>query len=313
MARRATLPLGLLAVICSHVYAAPGGPQSPHTPKRCSVMAASEENASHGKVISVAEVDAPHRKVIIERIQFDGPIHLADTDIAQIIAEANQHDLNADGSGWLEELTEVGLRGTWQDRGYFHVVVTAEAHSLGGDSNAERFLVTAHVNEGLQYHLGDLRFVSDTVALGDTPVPEAELRGVFPLHGGELFSVSMLREGLQILTKLFGSYGFVDFVAVPDITLDDSLQRISLVIRLQQSRQFRVGRVEILGLDPVLEARLRLIVKSGEIYNSEAIYDFYQKNGSVIPFDLSFENSAEILRNVKAGIVDLTFDFRACP
>jgi hypothetical protein len=69
MARRATLPVGLLAVICSLIYAAPSGAQSPPTPKRCSVAA-------------VAEDDAPHRKVVIESIQFDGAIHLADTDIA---------------------------------------------------------------------------------------------------------------------------------------------------------------------------------------------------------------------------------------
>jgi len=173
--------------------------------------------------------------------------------------------------------------------------------------------VTAHINEGLQYHIGDLRFVGSTEILGDTAIPEAELRSVFPLHGGELFSISLIRDGLQKLTKLFSTHGYIDFVAVPKIELDDNLQRISLVIQLQQSRQFRVGRVETLGVDPSLEAPLRQIVKPGEIYNPDAVYDFYQKYGSVIPSDLLVENSLEAQRNVKAGIVDLTFDFRTCP
>jgi hypothetical protein len=43
------------------------------------------------------------------------------------------------------------LRGAWQNLGYFRVKVSAEARSLGSDSNEERFLVTAHVDEGLQY------------------------------------------------------------------------------------------------------------------------------------------------------------------
>lgn len=106
MARRATLPVGLLAVICSLIYAAPGGAQSPPAPKRCLVASVADDNAPHGKGISAAEVDAPHGKVIVESIQFDDPIHLADTDIAQIIAETNQHDLDADGSSWVEELSK---------------------------------------------------------------------------------------------------------------------------------------------------------------------------------------------------------------
>ena len=70
MGRRATLPVGLLAVICSLIYSVPGGAQSPPASKRCSVAADADDNAPHGKRISAAEVDAPHRKVIIERIQF---------------------------------------------------------------------------------------------------------------------------------------------------------------------------------------------------------------------------------------------------
>ena len=294
MARRAILPLGLLAVICGLVCSVPCGAQFPQVPKRCSVP-------------PVAENDAPHRKVIIESIQFDGPIHLADDDIAQIIAEANQHDLDADRSGWVEELTQIGLRGAWQDRGYFHVKVAAETRSLGGDSSTERFLVTAHVNEGPQYHLGDLRFV------GDTGIPEAELRDTFPLRGGEIFNIDLIRSGLQALTKLYSSRGYVDFVAVPVEEVDDSLQRISLVIRLDQQKQFRVGNVEIFGLDPGLEARLKSIARPGEIYNREAIYDFYQKNESLMPSGLSFDDGAQARRDVKTGIVDLMFDFRLYP
>jgi outer membrane protein insertion porin family len=264
----------------------------------------SEDKASFRKVL--VEDDTPHRKVVIERIQFDGPIHLSEADVAQIIAETNRGELNADGSGWVEDLTEIGLRGAWQDRGYFHMKVTAEAHSLGGDSAEERFLVTAHVEEGLQYHLGDLRFV------GAPGIPEAELREVFPLHGGELFSVSLVREGLSVLTKLYSSRGYIDFVAVPDTEVDDNLQRISLEMRLEEQKQFRVGDFEILGLAPTLEAQLRSLIRPGEIYDGGIVYDFYKENKWGMPSDL-WPEDLETHRDVKAGIVDLLFDFRSCP
>jgi outer membrane protein assembly factor BamA len=262
----------------------------------------SEHKPSYRK--AVVQDDTPDRKVVVESIHFDGPIQLSENDVAQIIAKANQRILDAGSSGWLEELREIGMRGAWQDRGYFKVMVAAEAHSLGSDSVEERFLVTAHVDEGVQYHLGDLRFVGGTI-------PEPELQEVFPMHGGELFDVSLVRKGIQALTKLYGSRGYIDFTAVPDTDVDNDLQRISLVMHLDEQKQYRVGNLDILGLAPGLEARLRSIMRPGDVFNPEALHDFYMETPSV---DLSDPSSSplEMHRDVKAGIVNLEFDFRPC-
>jgi outer membrane protein assembly factor BamA len=240
-------------------------------------------------------------------MNFDGPIHLPPADVAQIITEANQNKLNADDSNWIEEFADIGLRGAWMNHGFYNVKVSAEARSLGGNSSNERFLVTVHLNEGLQYRLGDIRFV------GDTRISEAELRPVVPIRSGELFDVSLVRAAIQALSKLYSSRGYIDFTAVPDAEIDDNLQRISLAFQLDPQKQFRVGKVEIVALDPRLEARLRGLVRPGEIYNSEAVADFFKENKSVLPSGLSLTDDIHVLRNVKAGIVDLTFDFRTCP
>lgn len=316
MACRATLPFGLLPVIYSLLFSTSSGAQVLQVPKRCTpppvtdkVLLRARSDQSTRDATSPSpppEDDGPHRNVIIESIQFDGPIHLSDSDIARIISDANRGEWNANGSGWVDDLVQIGLRGAWQDRGYFKVKVNAEAHSLGGDSSVERFLVTAHVQEGLQYHLGDLRFVDGT------GIPEAELRTVFPLHGGEIFNVSLIRAGIEALTKLYGSRGYIDFTAVPRTEVDDNLQRISLVMRLDEQKQFRIGKFEILGLTPNLEGRLSSIIRPGEIFDDQVVYDFFRTNKLALPSGVSFEDM-EALRNVKAGIVDLMFDFRPCP
>ena len=118
---------------------------------------------------------------------------------------------------WVAAFTNVALRGAWQDRGYFRVEFTSEARSLGGNSSEERFQIDAHVSEGLQYHLGDIRFVDGTA------IPDAELQRVIPLRGGELFNVGLVRKGIEALTKLYGSHGYIDFTAVPDTEIDDNL------------------------------------------------------------------------------------------
>lgn len=157
MSRRAALLLGLLAVIYGLLFSAPGYSQDAPIAKRCSpplkLLQLSAPTAS-------SQTERASPKVLIERIEFDGPIHLLDSAVAQIIADFNKGHFTANKS-WLDQFVEIGLRGAWQNQGYFRVKATAQAHSLGGDSNEERFLVTAHVDEGLRYHLGELRFVSE--------------------------------------------------------------------------------------------------------------------------------------------------------
>jgi len=294
MARRAILALGLLAVICGLVCSAPCAAQFPQEPNHCSVP-------------TVAEDDAPHRKVIIESIHFDGPIHLADSDVAQIIAEANKGEWNANRAGWIEELAEIGLRGTWQDQGYFGVKVTAEAQSLGGDSSEERFLVKAHTDEGPQYHLGDLRFAN--ARPGDiTAFSESELRNAFPLREGDLFNVGLIRKGIEELTKLYSSQGYIDFTTTPETEVDDQLQRISLVMRLDQQKQFRIRTTDVVGLAPGPEALLKSKLKAGEVFNPKVVDEFYEENKTLLPQGTS-PTDLQVRRNARDGTVDLFFNF----
>jgi hypothetical protein len=134
MFRPAHFSFALMAVICSLPFSAPICAQSPQVPNRCTPPTVDEASPSPGGT------DSYRRKVIIHRISFDGPIHLEDSTLAQIIAKANQNEwLTTDNPLWVDELAEDGLTLAWQDQGYFRVKVTAQPHSLGGDANEERF------------------------------------------------------------------------------------------------------------------------------------------------------------------------------
>ena len=309
MARRVVLTIGLLAVTNGLLICAPSRAQFPAVSQGCSsprVTNGKLQINADGKVQSLVGKGDAHRKVIVDRIEFDRPIHLPDSDLDQVIKTANESKWDADSPGWVNELTEIGLRSAWQDQGYFKVLLAAHAQSIGGDSDYERFLVAVHVeNEGPQFHLGDIRFT------GGTAIPEAELRQVIPMREGELFSVEKVRAGIEALTKLYNSHGYIDFTVVPDTEVDEDLQRISLEMRLDEQKQFRVGSIEIRGLDPNLEVRLRSIIVPGEIINYQSIAAFFKANQSVLP-PRALDN-LQILRNVRTGIADLTLDPRSCP
>jgi outer membrane protein assembly factor BamA len=296
MARLIAPLFRLLAVVgcltCSVLCRA----QFPSVPERCSMRA-------HPRKIILT-----WRRVIIKSIDFDGPIHLSQSDVARIIKETNQKVLNADDPDWIKDFTKIGLRDAWETHGYFTVNATAKARSMGGNSNEERFLVTAHVEEGLQYHLRDIRF------RGDSTVPETELRAAIPIRDGEIFSVPLIRNGIEALTKMYGSHGYIDFTAVPDTEIDnDRPAWISLVFVLDQQRQYRVGKVEVMASNQKLEARLRGVLSPGAIYNSEAVEDFFRQNEPEFPFGMVRSDEMQLTRNFETGIVDLTFDIRTCP
>jgi outer membrane protein assembly factor BamA len=299
--------MGLLAVTTGLLISAPTWSQSPADSKSCISAALANEkshtnSAERGQASD--EKGEAHRKVIVDRIEFDRPVNLSSSDIEQTITRAHDSKWNADSPDWVDEMSEIELRSAWQDQGYFKAAVDVHARSIGGDSNIERFVVAVHVlNEGHQYHLGNLKFVEIST------IPEAELREVFPLHEGELFSVERIRVGIRALTNLYASHGYLDFTAVPETEIDENLQRISLVMHLDEQRQFRVGTVDIQGLDPVLEAKLRSLLVPGEVFNGPSIDTYFKENRPLIPRGM---DNFEIRRNVRTGIVDLMFDPRLC-
>jgi hypothetical protein len=296
MPQKAALPLGLLAVICSLLLAAPSDAQFSQIPRGCPAPTS---------MLNLRNPSDP--EVTLERVDFDGQIHLPDSAIAQAVAKVNDEHWDANNPGWVNWFTENGLWTAWQEHGYYKSKVTAEAHSLSRDASKEKFLVTAHVDEGLQYHLGDLQFVNDRPN-EVTPFSDSQLRTAFPLHEGEVFNVLLVRRGIERLTKLYASQGYVDFTVTAATHIDDELQRISLVLDLDRQKQFRVGCLDISGLNPSVEARLRGVIALGEIYNPDVMNSFLKEN-QLHPPDASFE----IQRNQGAGTVDLIFDFRPCP
>jgi len=304
------LTLGLLVVLCGLVGPAPSWAQLSSAPQSCSSSPGTNENSltnADGKVQNSDGTGEAHRKVIVDRIEFDRPVRLSNSDVEQIIKTANEWeaDADADPSPWVDELAEIGLRSAWQDKGYFKIVLAAHAQPIGGDSDHERFLVAVHVeNEGPQFHLGDILFT------GGTGIPEAERRQVIPLREGEIFSVAKVRASIEALTKLYSSHGYIDFTAAPDTEVDEHLQRISLVMHLDEQKQFHVGSFEIRGLDPSLEARLRSIIVPGEVINMHPVNAFFKEYQSALP-PRGIDN-LQITRNARTGIVDITFDAQSC-
>jgi len=262
------------------------------------------------KIAAAASVTSLPRTIVIDDVRFDQPTRMPDSVRERVVAELKLRMFEAD-SGWLEEIENVSIRGAWLDAGFFKVAPTATVQVISVDPAVRHVLLTVHLDEGLQYRLGDVRFRSS-----DPTVPlvfsNEELRKLLQMREGDLLSADKIREALDAMKQLYGSHGYIDFVASPLTNIDDERGRVSLTIEVDQQKQFRFGKIEVFGLDPQTENVLKSTLKPSDIYSDRIVQNFLKEQKSSLPPDASFED-IEFHRNVRADTVDLRFNFQTCP
>jgi hypothetical protein len=295
-------------------------------------------------------------KVIVDSVVFDGPTSLPSSIREQLVADLREHSAPSAGTDWLEEWSEGAMRDAWMNEGFFKMTSTAKAQIISSDATEQHVSVTVHLDEGIQYHLRDIRFAkklvpaaaervqpdsdetSDSVQpnrdeaedSGQTTVlpsppklefhefddtehldadlifPPEELRKRFLLNDGDVLDASKIKLGLDALDHLYSSRGYIDFAAKPETITNDKSATISLILVLDEGKQFRVGRVEAYNLDPEKEAKLKSLIQPGDIYNSEPFGDFFRKNH--LPF------ISVLKQNEDTGTIDLQFGYpTTCP
>jgi outer membrane protein assembly factor BamA len=316
------------------VCALDGRAQSALKPHLCCPPSASCENlneTNEGKV-------SP--KIIIDDATIDGAVHLPTPNLEQLLTLLKQKEY-VDDSRWIDDI-ENDVRSAWGDEGYYKAQVTAKAVPLGSDVTHEHFSVAINVDEGLQYRVGSIEFsaaqdsdfdgyeslIGVTLlkrkstdegypAAGKSahqPIfPQEELRTLIPLREGDILDTHKVREGLVAVQKLYADNGYIDITVMPRTDIDDHHQIVSLLFELYEQKQYRVGKIDISGLDASTKNSLVWRIKPGDIFDSELFEAFFTDNQSLLPAGASPSNNSEISRNKEDGTADIKFNFSPCP
>jgi outer membrane protein assembly factor BamA len=273
----------------------------------CLTFAQTSWKAQHCQMVMSTQLPGP--EIIIDEVKMDGATDVPDTVWNQIVSEIKATKFV--GTDWVDGLQEVGLRGGLQNYGYFEAMVSAQVKVITASPTLQHVSISTHVNAGPQFQLVKVQFRNEDSSEADIEVSAEELRRLVPLHDGDIFSVLKVREGLDALRKYYSSHGYIDFVSVPELKVDDVHQQITVVISLQAGPQYRLGNIEVMGLNSVLENQLRSILRSGNLLNFQLIVDFYQEHRSELP-DEVFPEETQFIRHIKERTADALFDFRTC-
>jgi outer membrane protein insertion porin family len=226
----------------------------------------------------------------------------------------------------LTEDLEVGVRGFYQDNGYFKVVVApngpilenydTQGYKLGvpltGRTHGKAVNITIPIEEGERYKMGTLKIVSADPDKALSLKVEA-LKTVFPLKQGDIFSAAKVRKAVEDYGKAYGQYGFIDFTAEPEFDIDDAAATINLTLRFSEEKQYYVRRIDFTGNTTTRDKVIRreLLLDEGQLFNKRAWEISILRLNQLNYFDRIEEDKAvEIKRNTKDGTVDLNLKLK---
>ena len=226
----------------------------------------------------------------------------------------------------LNEDLEVGVRGLYQDNGYFRVVVApngpilenVDVHHNGVSvpglrpHTGKAVNITIKIEEGVQYHMGTLKIVSSdpdkALSLKVDP-----LKALFPLKDGDIFNVDKLRKALKSYTDAYGQYGFIDFTAEPDFDIDDSSKKINLTLRFDEQKQYYVRRINFSGNTTTRDKVIRreLLIDEGQLFNKRYWDISILRLNQLNYFDkIDADKAVELQKNTKDGTVDINLKLK---
>jgi outer membrane protein insertion porin family len=272
-----------------------------------------------GKIIFVGNHAFSDRK-LIRAMKHDRPygIPLYFWDIPVLSKTYDREKLNED--------LEVGVRGLYQDNGYFRVVaagngpilqnVDVPAHGLPipgmHPKPGKAVNITIKIEEGEQYRMGTLKIVSADPDKALSLKVNA-LKEIFPIKEGDIFNVDKLRKALKNYTDAYGQYGFIDFTAEPDFDIDDVAKKINLTLRFDEQKQYYVRRINFTGNTTTRDKVIRreLLIDEGQLFDKRRWDISILRLNQLNYFDkIDADKAVDLQKNAKDGTVDITLKLK---
>lgn len=281
--------------------------------------------------------DGPQIRANFLRLEYPRDFPLSDAARSKLETDIRNQSLivgsEVPDSWWWEDRVDRPIREALRDEGYFKAEVHTTPYLVRATTDELQFFVSVQPEPGPQYRLGKLQFLRfmpengtggrvlmPKEAVSESPefstdfaaVTVNELRDQFQMHPGDILNVSKIRDGLEGISKLYGRLGYVAMNSEPDTTVDEKQHVIDLLVRIEEGKQYRLKRVEILGLDTKNAASLESFLQAGQVFNRDSMGKLLEESKSFLRADVYPDRIARISRNAAEGTIGIVLDFRGC-
>jgi outer membrane protein insertion porin family len=273
-------------------------------------------NVKEGPKVKVGEIDIVGNKVFNDRRAIRAMKGIRPIGIPRSIFLEDIFSKTFDSTKL--DMDKDLLRDAYQREGYFTARVLdhkLNIRDVGGgkfriplfymNRPGKRADLTIPVEEGRQYKLNKINFVG--VKLFRTP--ETLMKPLFQMAEGDVFSTEKLRKGLENMRKLYGEFGYIDFVPEPDFNIIPNSDNIDLTLTADEGKQFFIRRIDFAGNTTTRDKVIRreILLDEGDMYNTRLWELSILRLNQLGYFEvLKEEEAADIKRNPGTTTVDIT-------
>src|SRR5260370_17423599 len=172
--------------------------------------------------------------------------------------------------------------------------------------------VTMTIDEGRKYHLNNISFTG--VKFFRTP--EALMTPLFQMSKGDVFSTGKLKKGIENMRKLYGDFGFINFVVEPSFDPLPNTDQIDLSLSIDEGKQFFVRRIDFAGNTTTRDKVIRreMLIDEGQIFNNR-LWDLtiLRLNHLAYFHPFKADKAPHINTNTKTNTIHITLKLKTQP
>ena len=273
-------------------------------------------NVEEGAKVKVGNIEPEGNKVFSDREVIRAMKNLKPIGIPHGLILENLFSRTFDSTKLEEDKERV--RQAYQDKGYFKATVLDSAVTLRDTGDNKRHLplmlrdkpgkradVKVPIEEGAQFRLRKMSYVG--VKLFRTP--DVLTKQLFQMSEGDIFSTAKLRKGLENMKKLYGDFGYIDFVPEPSIDPVPGSNQVDMTLTADEGKQFFVRRIDFVGNTTTRDKVIRreVMLDEGDIYSARLWDASILRLNQLGYFEVLKENeSYDIKRNPNSNTIDIT-------
>jgi outer membrane protein insertion porin family len=166
---------------------------------------------------------------------------------------------------------------------------------------AQRLHVTLKIEENAQYRVGTVNVIGNKEFSSET------IRFMLGLTPGAVYNEERLRKGLDILKKMYGERGYINFTPIPQQSFNEQSKIVNLTISIEEDHKFYINRISFTGNTTTRDKVIRreLMVNEGEVFNSTLWNRSLLKLNQLGYFDEVRQQDAEMKLNPADNSVDI--------
>ena len=206
----------------------------------------------------------------------------------------------------LMNFTESRLRPIYLEKGFLKANF-AEPHTSVVHENTDETLVDVAlpVQPGTQYKLGAIEWTGNKAFSAD------KLQSLVTLTAGKPVNANRLKTDLDQVRKLYGTKGYMEASVEPEPEFDDAAATVTYRLRVNEGEVFRMGDLDIRGLDPKVADHLEQgwKLRPGDPYNQSYPDQFADESLKRMASNMNWAVTVHEAVNSKDKTVDVTLNY----